>query len=84
MKTKQELIKELDRGFGHIVNMSELYDGKDFYYAYMTEELFEALEVPCILECCGYGSGETEEEALIDLLKSIKAYKKTLKTNPTD
>ncbi len=77
MKTKEELLKELGKDFDHIVDMSEFIGEGNWFQAFMTKELFEELQIPCMIECCGYGSGETEEEALIDLINSIKEYKKS-------
>lgn len=45
----------------------------EYWQAYMTRKAFDKSGIECVYECCGYGSGETMEEAVADLYLALKS-----------
>jgi len=73
--TEGELIHELGKDFSDLVRMDEKNIGV-WFQAWPTEEAFEYTEVYgfCpFIECCGYESGDTPVEALVELYIMIHA-----------
>lgn len=69
---KNSIIKEIGKDFDFIEKME--WDGNTWYQAYMTEECFSRVDPYSECgerDCCGYEVGDTEIEALENLLKEL-------------
>lgn len=69
--TLSELIEACGDKFEHLERVVWTSHEPIHWRAYPTEEAFENTEgykkYPCVIDCCGYGSGDTPEEAVAEL-----------------
>lgn len=74
--TLSELIEVCGEEFESLVRV-HYPKGNIYYQAYPTEEAWEKTEdyknYPCMMDCCGYRSGDTPEEAVANLWLALNS-----------
>ena len=68
--TLSELIEACGEEFGELVRCND-YEIKPMWRAYPTREAFNESDNDCEVDCCGYETGSTPEEAVAKLWLAI-------------